>query len=107
MLKNITEELIIISNHILILILINQIVLVSNYSDLIKTVSQKFRFKPTNIRLFVAKKLNGIAIGTELLNQSDFEKIAVDGVMLAVSNKTDFRGTLGIKQTINNDSNLL
>src|SRR5579872_5404080 len=75
------------------------IVLVSNYDDLIKTASQKFRFKPANVRLFVAKKLNGIAIGTELLNESDFEQIAVDGAMFVVSNKDDFKGTSGIKET--------
>jgi predicted kinase len=77
------------------------IALVSNFDELLKVAAQKFRFKPANVRLFVAKKTISAEIGTELKNNDDFKKIIVDDIMLVVSNKNDFKGKLGKKKAFN------
>lgn len=74
------------------------IILANNYNELIKLTSQKFRFKPNNIRLFIGKTTFNGSIGVEIKSDDDFKKYVVDDILLVVSgNKEDFKGKLGKK----------
>ena len=68
-----------------------KLVLVFNYESLVKNACNKFNCKEQKVRFFVAKTTVSAKVGTEILNQEDFNKYMIDDIMLFVSKGEDIK----------------
>ena len=71
------------------------IVLVADYDSLVKSASTKFRINQHKIRFFTTKNTIKAKQGTEICNQTDFDKYIMEDILLAVSNGDDYLGKTG------------
>lgn len=68
-----------------------KIILVDTFDKLKTQASQKFKFKLSKVRLFVAKPLMNARLGTEIISNDQFQTIVLDDMLLAVSNGENFK----------------
>lgn len=68
-----------------------KVILVDNFDKLKIQASQKFKIKPNKIRLFVAKPLINAKLGTEIIDDNQFQIIVCNDMLLSVSNNEDFK----------------
>lgn len=81
----------------------SKIIVADSYDALVKQASSKFKFPPSKLRLFVAKQTIDAPLGTEIKNNDDFIMLTCDDILLAVSNRNDFKRKIVKNKQLSHD----